>query len=138
RLGHFLTDRLSLLILWRIVAILGVLEGWELDHHVAAPSFAFQRLVMAAPGEEFCAVTLEGGLCRGDVILVALGIAHIHMSNPVGFGHFLFPFRSTVGGHHLLENGLGGSLAVSRANDGPGHDKMACARADGIARRDDP
>src|SRR5690606_35876298 len=75
------------LVFRRIPAVERGLIGGEFNDHVAGAAGALRVLEGAAAHDEAGAVFLEGRRVGRDVVLVALGVLHIHAHDPIALGH---------------------------------------------------
>jgi hypothetical protein len=84
------------LVLGRFVAGFGLCVALELDDDMPARGeLAFRRDGLAVAHEEARTVLLERHGVGGDIVLVALGVRHIDVGDPVALGH--------VGAPHLAQ-----------------------------------
>ncbi len=75
----------GLLIQLRPVARHRLLVRIELDHHATLRGMPpFHRLAAPATGQEAAAERLEGSRGALGVLLVLLGVGHVHMGDPIG------------------------------------------------------
>lgn len=62
-----------------------LLVRFELDHHATLRGRPpFHRLATPATGQEAAAECLEGSRGALGVLLVLLGVGHVHMGDPIG------------------------------------------------------
>ena len=83
--GHTLAMAARLLIQLGPVTRHRLLVGIELDHHATLRGRPpFHRFAAPAPGQEAAAERLEGSRGALGVLLVLLGVCHVHMGDPIG------------------------------------------------------
>ena len=133
--ANFWRIALRRLVFRRVVAVLRRLQRGELDHHVARPALAFGRLIGAAARQELRAELVEGGLRRRDIVLVAFGVAHIDMRDPVSLRHLLLLRVVLQAAAISARIACGRRAPVGAPDDRPRHDEMAGAGADRVGRR---
>jgi hypothetical protein len=85
--GCALADRAGGLIFRRMKVGAGRLLAVELEHDVARPSLALERLIASAAHKNSSAMGRDGFHRVGRIAGVGLGIGHVDVSDDIAFGH---------------------------------------------------